>query len=34
MREAGVDILQVFLSNPRTAARDIDNIGHSILAHV
>ncbi|MGU3587330.1 LLM class flavin-dependent oxidoreductase [Rhodococcus sp. C26F] len=33
MREAGVDILQVFLSNPFTAARDIDNIGHSILAH-
>lgn len=33
MRDAGVDILQVFLSNPFTAERDIDNIGHSILAH-
>ncbi len=33
MREAGVDLLQVFLSNPHTAERDIDNIGHSILAH-
>ncbi|WP_280400716.1 LLM class flavin-dependent oxidoreductase [Nocardia carnea] len=33
MRESGVDILQVFLSNPATASRDIDDVGHSILAH-
>ncbi len=33
MLESGVDITQVFLSNPFTAQRDIDNVGHSILAH-
>ncbi|WP_068278993.1 LLM class flavin-dependent oxidoreductase [Aldersonia kunmingensis] len=33
MLESGVDILQVFLSNPFTAVRDIDNIGRSIIAH-
>lgn len=33
MLEAGVDVLQVFLSNPFTAVRDIDNIGRSIIAH-
>ncbi|MFE0750349.1 LLM class flavin-dependent oxidoreductase [Gordonia sp. NPDC058843] len=33
MLESGVDVLQVFLSNPFTAVRDIDNIGRSIIAH-
>ena len=33
MIEAGVDMVSVFLSNPFTAERDIDNIGSSILAH-
>lgn len=31
MREAGVDMLSVFLSNPFTAERDINDIGSSIL---
>jgi hypothetical protein len=34
MREAGVDMLSVFLSNPFTAERDIADIGSSILARV
>jgi hypothetical protein len=32
MLEAGVDLLSVFLSNPFTAERDINDIGHSIVA--
>lgn len=33
MLDAGCDMVSVFLSNPFTAARDIDDIGSSILAH-
>lgn len=33
MREAGCDMVSVFLSNPFTAERDIADIGSSILAH-
>jgi alkanesulfonate monooxygenase SsuD/methylene tetrahydromethanopterin reductase-like flavin-dependent oxidoreductase (luciferase family) len=33
MMDAGCDMVQVFLSNPFTAARDIDDIGSAILAH-
>jgi len=33
MMDAGCDMVSVFLSNPFTAARDIDDIGSSILAH-
>ena len=33
MKESGVDIPMVFLSNPFTAERDINDIGNSILAH-
>ncbi|MCW2725214.1 MAG: 5,10-methylenetetrahydromethanopterin reductase [Frankiales bacterium] len=33
MQQSGVDLVQVFLSNPFTAERDIDDIGRSILAH-
>ena len=32
MTESGVDLVQVFLSNPYTAERDINDIGTSILA--
>jgi hypothetical protein len=32
MREAGCDMVSVFLSNPFTAQRDIADIGSSILA--
>ena len=32
MREAGCDMVSVFLSNPFTAERDIADIGASILA--
>ncbi len=28
----GVDLVSVFLSNPFTAERDVDDIGNSILA--
>ena len=33
MTESGVDTVGVFLSNPFTAERDVENIGKSILAH-
>jgi alkanesulfonate monooxygenase SsuD/methylene tetrahydromethanopterin reductase-like flavin-dependent oxidoreductase (luciferase family) len=33
MRDAGCDMVSVFLSNPFTAERDIADIGSSILAH-
>jgi hypothetical protein len=32
MTESGVDTVGVFLSNPFTAERDVENIGKSILA--
>ncbi|RZT87306.1 hypothetical protein EV383_4218 [Pseudonocardia sediminis] len=32
MRESGVDMCSVFLSNPFTTERDIADIGSSILA--
>jgi hypothetical protein len=33
MTESGVDMVQVFLSNPFTAERDIHDVGTSILGH-
>ena len=33
MTDTGVDTVGVFLSNPFTAERDVENIGKSILAH-
>lgn len=32
MLDNGVDLVSVFLSNPFTAERDVDDIGNSILA--
>ena len=34
MRDAGCDLVSVFLSNPFAAERDIADIGSSILARV
>ena len=33
MLNSGVDLIQVFLSNPLTAGHNITNIGRSILAY-